>query len=350
MRKPGSSPFLLVALAAGLLAATPERGDPGARLSRADGALEYWDLVARFDQGHRLVARVLVTNEGPGEQTAVGVGHLIQPDGEVVEFRNGRLQGRWSVADDARSLRIGSTELGLAGPVRTLDYDNNKRGIEIRLRLRADASARFPRAGEPTGYRVDLLDLAARVDGTVLLPGMTAPVALSGRATFLHTWTDQSEPSIVLRRIDFSSLEPGAQVYLRDVLTTEGKRHQWLVVVQDGHALIETSEIHVDLETARGGSTRGYPLPSAIRVRGPGGVSGRIALERKLLEHDPLGDLPQPFRFLLSFDMRPRRVWTDSSFSLGLDATPGRAALELSGIGITSVTFLNPLDSPAFGS
>jgi hypothetical protein len=121
-------------------------------------------------------------------------------------------------------------------------------------------------------------------------------------------------------------------------------------VVQDGHALIETSEIHVDLETARGGSTRGYPLPSAIRVRGPGGVSGRIALERKLLEHDPLGDLPQPFRFLLSFDMRPRRVWTDSSFSLGLDATPGRAALELSGIGITSVTFLNPLDSPAFGS
>ena len=139
------------------------------------------------------------------------------------------------------------------------------------------------------------------------------------------------------------------QVYLRDVLTNEGKRHQWLVVVRDGCALIETSEIHVDLENPRGGSTRGYHVPSAIRVRGAG-ISGRITLARKLLEHEPLGDLPQPFRFLLSFEMRPRRVWTESSFSLGLDAAPGRAALEFSGHGIASVTFLNPLDSPTFGS
>jgi len=344
-----SAPLLLAVLAAGLVAAAPERGDPAARLSRADGALEYWDLVARFEQGHRLVARVLVTNEGPGEQTAVGVGHLIQPDGEVIEFRNGRLQERWSVSDDGRSLRIGSTQLGLAGPVRTLEYDNTKRGIEIRLRLRADGSARFPRTDEPPDYHVDVLDLAATVDATFLLPGMAAPVAISGRGTFVHTWMDDSEPSVVLRRIDFSSLDPGVQVYLRDLTTTGGEHHRWLVAVRDGRVLIDTRELDVDLESRRGSPVRGYPVPAALRLRGPG-VSGRVTLDKKLLEHNPLGDLPQPFRFLLSFAMRPRRVWTDSSFSLRLDAAPGRAALELAGSGITSVTFLNPLESPTSGS
>ncbi len=344
-----SAPLLLVALAAGFVAAVPERGDPAARLSRSDGALEYWDLVARFEQGHRLVARVLVTNEGPGEQTAVGVGHLIQPDGEVVEFRNGRLQGSWTVSDDGRSLRIGSTQLGLSGPVRTLEYDNNKRGIEIRLRLRADGSARFPRAGEPPDYRSDVLDLAAPVEATVLLPGMTAPLALSGRAAFVHTWMDETEPSLVLRRIDVASLGPGVQVYLRDLTTPEGERHHWLVAVRDGRVLVETSEILVALEGRQEGTSRGYPVPAALRLRGPG-LAGRITLGRPLLEHNPLGALPQPFRFLLSFSMRPRRVWTDSSFSLRFDAAPGRAALDLEADGIASVSFLNPLESPAFGS
>ncbi len=305
--------------------------------------------MARFEQGHRLVARVLVTNEGPGERTAVGVGHLIPPDGETVEFRNGRLEGRWSVGDGGRSLRIGSTELDLRAPVRTFEYDNNRRGIEIRLRLQADASARFSRAGEPPEYHVDLLDLAAPIEGTVLLPGMAEPLEMKGRAAFVHSWMDRSESDLVLRRIDFSSLDPGAQVHLRDVTTPGGERHQWLIIVHDGRVLVETSDLHADLEARPGTPERGYPVPAALRLRGPG-LSGRLTLGRELLAHDPLGALPQPFRFLLSFAMRPRRVWTESSFLLRLEAVPGRAALDLEGSGIASVTFLNPLASSASGS
>jgi hypothetical protein len=341
--------LLLASLAAGLAAAAPERGDPRARLSRSDEALEYWDLVARFESGHRLFARVLVTNEGPGERTAVGVGHLIPPQGEVVQFRNGRLEGRWSVSDDGRSLRIGSTELHLAAPERRLEHDNNRRGIEIRVRLRADPSARHPRQDAPADYRVDLLDLAVPVEATVLVPGMTAPLELEGRGAFVHTWMERSEQDLVQRRIDFSSLDAGAQVHLWDLTTPGGERHHWLVVVRDGKVLVETSELHVDLESRPATPARGYPVPAALRLRGSG-FSGRITLERQLLEHDPLGDLPQPFRFLLSFDMRPRRVWTDASYSLRLDAAPGRAALDLDGSGIASVTILNPLESPASGS
>ena len=339
----------IAALSAALVAAAPERGDPRARLSRADAALEYWDVAARFDQGQRLVARVLVTNEGPGERTAVGVGHLILPDGETVEFRNGRLEDRWSVSGDGRSLKIGSTELGLGGPVRTLDYDNDRRGIELHLRLRVDGPARFPRSAEWSEYRVDVLDLAAPAEGTILLPGMAAPLAISGRAALVHTWMERSEPSLVLRRIDFASLEPGAALYVRDVTTPEGKSHRWLVAVREGSVLVDTSDFEIDWEPRPSGSESGYPLPASARLRGPG-LTATVVLGRKLVEHDPLGDLPQPFRFLLSFAMRPRRVWTESTFSLRIDAAAGRGAIALDGNGIASVTYLNPVASPTPGS
>lgn len=339
---------LLAALAVVSLAGAPERGDPAARLSRADDALEYWDLMARFDQGHRLVARVLVTNEGPGERTAVGVGHLIPPDGRIVEFRNGRLAGRWSVAPDAMGLRIGSTRLELRAPVRELEYDNDRRGIEIRLRIEADGSARFPRDETWPDYRVDVLDLAAPVQGSVLLPGAPAPVALTGRAVLAHTWMEASEPSLVRRRIDFASLDPHSAVYLRDVTTPEGKNHRWLIAVRDGDLLVETSRFEVELAARGAARADGYPVPAAARLRGSG-LRGVVELGQPLLEHDPLGDLPQPFRFLLSFAMRPRRVWTDSSFSIHVEAAADRAALDLAGRGIASVTYLNPLASPASG-
>jgi len=337
--------LVLAALAAWLVAGSPERGDPAARLSTADDALEYWDFVARFEQGHRLVARVLVTNQGPGDRTAVGVGQLVLPNGEVIEFRNGRLEGRWSVSPDGRSLRIGSTRLEFAGSLRRLEYDNDRRGIELRLRIHGEAPARFQRSGERPGYRVDLLDLAAPVDGTILLPGMSAPLAIAGRGALAHTWMDESEPRRVLRRIDFASLDAGTAVYLRDVTDPEGKDHRWLIVVGDGGVVLESSDFEIARESPAGGPQTGYPVPSRLRIAAPG-FSGAVTLGHKILEHDPLGDLPQPFRFLLSFATRPRRVWTDSPFSLRVDAAPGRSAIEIEGNGITSVTYLNPLSSP----
>lgn len=339
----------LAAAATSLVAGSPERGDPAARLSTADGALEYWDFAVRFEPGHRLVARVLVTNEGPGDRTAVGVGHLMLPDGEIVEFRNGRREGRWSVTPDGRSLRIGSTRLDLTGSTRVLEYDNHRRGIQIRLRLGGGAKPRFPRSGEARDYRVDLLELSAPAEATVLVPGMPAPLALDGRGALTHTWMDESETRLVLRRIDFASLDAKAALYVRDVMSPEGKSHRWLVALRDGEVLVESSDFEIAVEDPPGGPRGGYPVPRRLRIQGAG-FSGAIELGRKLAEHDPLGDLPQPFRFLLSFAMRPRRVWTDSPFSLRVEAAAGRDAALLAGIGITSVTYLNPLSSPTAGS
>jgi hypothetical protein len=335
----------IAALGAALVAAAPDRGDPVTRRLTSDDALEYWDFLAAFDGGVRLVARVLITNEGPGSRTAVSIGHLIRPGAEPVELRNGRLEDDWEIDPDGRKLKIGKTRLDLRGPVRTLAYHNSRRGIDIDLRLEGAGRGRAT-GGEPPDYRVDLLDLAAPAEVTFQVVGMNAPVTARGRATLTHTWTERSEAKVVQRRIDFSSLDAGDAVYLRQILSPEGKKTQWILVERAGRALYEASDVIVDVDDRPGEPTRGYPIPARLRVHGAA-VSGSISLEPTLLEHDPLGALPQPFRFLLSFKMRPRRVWTDAPYSLAPDAAADRPAVEIAGHGIASVTYLNPLSPTA---
>ncbi len=69
-------------------------------------------------------------------------------------------------------------------------------------------------------------------------------------------------------------------------------------------------------------------------------------LARKV-RHDLFEALPLPFRLWLSLRMRPHRVWTDSAFEVKIRSSPDTSPLEIRGTGITSVTFLNPLPSPA---
>ena len=79
-----------------LLAAAPApRGHPASRLADTGTASEYWDLVALFDSNHKLFARFMITNEGPGENTGIAYGHFVEPDGTTWFFSNGRREGRW---------------------------------------------------------------------------------------------------------------------------------------------------------------------------------------------------------------------------------------------------------------
>ncbi len=338
-------PLLLAVVAGAATAAVPPRPDPASRISQHDSASEYWDLMARFESGHRLVWRFLITNEGPGERTATAVGRLVNPDGTITRFRNARRQGSWTLDEEGLELRIGSSFLDLRGPIRSFAVDSTKQGVKIDLRVHArDPGA--PGAG-PADYRVDLLDLSAPIEGSVWVRGMEDPLTLRGRAALTHTWMEESEPDLARRRFDFASLQGDTAVVLYDLSTPAGTRSRRLVIAQRGKIIYESN----DFELSLGGSAAGwddaaYPLPETLHFRNED-VEGRIRLARVLLEHEPLKDLPQPFRFLLSLKMRPRRVWADSPFELNLNAGPGRASLQVRGTGMTSVTYLNPLGSQA---
>lgn len=341
-RGPGSlaSLLALVSLAFPAVAAPPEPRDGAARISSRAAASEHWDLVARFESGHRLFARFLITNEGPGELSALAFGQLVLPDGRVVPFHNGRRQGRWELSHGGRRIRIASSVLDQTGRVRKFEYDSNRRGLKVHLWFEPARSLRLPDDPALGGYSSELLDPAAPVRGTLWMTGMEAPLELEGTLAATHAWMERSESELVWRQLEFFSLDRESALYLSDLTTPKGLRSRSLAVYRGGELLHQSQRFQVELAEGPRPSPA-YPVPAALRVRSPA-LEGEIRVGEVLLEHDPIGDLPQPFRFLLSFRYRPRRVWMDASFELKLAAAADRPERVLGGAGIATALFLNP--------
>jgi hypothetical protein len=332
--------------AAGLLvpvvAMSIERGDRLSRISNGDTASEYWDIMARFEPGYSLFARFMITNEGPGERTAFASWYVTNPDGEVFAFRNGRREPRWTLSPAGDRIKIGSSVFDQSGPVALLEYDSAKRDTHIQLRFSPTGPVAWTDAAVSGNYSIDLLDLGTPVTGSILLKGMTEPVSVSGTIGVTHTWMEASEADIALRRIEFTSAGEGPSIYLSDLTTPSGEHHRWLVVERDGEILFQTTDFQLDLRDGAEPPGGAYPTPGALQIHGPG-LEGAIEAGAALVEVDPMDDIPQPFRFLLSFKTRPHRVWKPGSYKVTLKADPSLPATVLHGSGVTTITFLNPL-------
>jgi hypothetical protein len=155
----------------------------------------------------------------------------------------------------------------------------------------------------------------------------------------------ESEPDLTLRRIDVLSLDAERGLFLTELTTPGGERSRWLVLRDRSQFVFESGDFELWPEPpASARVDPDYPIPAALKLRGPE-VEGKIQLGGVLAQHDPLEALPQPFRLLLSFGMRPRRAWTDALLEVRLDAGADRPALQVHGSGIASVTYLNPFSS-----
>jgi hypothetical protein len=327
----------------GALGVAPQRGDPVSRISAGPSASESWDIVATFDANQRLFARFLISNEWPGDASAVAIGHFIRTDGSIVPFRNGRLAGRWTLGEGGRWVEVGGSRLDLSGPEIALDIDKKKKGIQIHLRIR-----REPRASagpELPDTSVDVLALAAPIEGTVWFTGMAEPLTVRGHAGITHTWMDPRESERVVRRLDFYGRDGSLALYLGEALAPDGRRAQVVSVERDGKPILNVTQItisHGDEKTSELGV--GYPIPRQLVITGEG-ISGVIHLDRMLVRHEPLQDLPLPFRFLLSSAAHPQSVWMDSRFEVRIEQAPSSTSLHAQGSGIASVSFTNPLPS-----
>jgi hypothetical protein len=114
-----------------------------------------------------------------------------------------------------------------------------------------------------------------------------------------------------------------------------------LVARRDG-VWLETDRLTLTESGRHPASLDGYPVPARLDLAGVG-LRGRIVLGRPLVDHDPLAAVPLPFRWLLSLRTAPRQLWLDAE--LELTWTAGAGSLEMSGPGLVSVTFTNPLGS-----
>jgi hypothetical protein len=325
-----------------LAATAVVRGERVSHLGAGDTASEYWDIVAHFDSDHDLFARFLITNEGPGERTAIATWQLIGPKGKRTEFRNGRREKRWTLSANGDRIEIGSSIFDQSEAVHRLEYDSTKRGIRVAFEYAPSRPLGW--AGSPASpYPFDLLELGTPVTGTIWLEGMREVAAVSGTISITHTWMEASESDLALRRIEFFSTDSGGpSVYLSDRTAPSGERERWLFVAENGELLHQTNDFQLGLGDPAKPVSRDYPTPSELRIRGPG-IEGAVQNGAELADVNPLEAIPQPFRFLLSFKLRPHRVWARASFKVRLLVGQDTPEAVLKGSGITTVTFTNPL-------
>jgi hypothetical protein len=345
-RRPGRLAAAVLALVVpALLAAAPApRGHPASRIGTGGSASEYWDLVARFDSGHKLFARFLITNQGPGEKTGVANGHFVEPDGTVWDWHNGRSQKNWQLGPEGLRLEVGSSELDLRADEFRLRVHKRKKGVDIDLRFTPANRPAWDTNADPAAPSVDVLAHSAPIRGSVWFRGMAEPVELTGRAGLSHTWMEAREGDIALRQLDFFSLGDEVAIHLRDFVAPDGTRSGWLRVLRAGEILFESSDFAVSFSgRSAAEDAADYPIPETLVLRGAS-IQGHITLKAGLVHHDPLDEIPQPFRFLLSLSMRPHRVWAESPFAVTVGS--GSDELKIRGTGITIVTYLNPPPPP----
>lgn len=323
--------------------ADDQRGSSAAHVLPGEFASEHWEFTARFDSGHLLFVEFILTNIGLGDRNAAVFGHLIAPDGKAKRFSNGRTEKYWTLSPDRLRMEVGNSLLDTHGPNYKLQVA--KRSVRLELQITPDTQPLWSPALAPPGYALDLLALATPIEGTLWVKDMAEPLRVRGLVSATHSWTNAAGSSLVLRRVEIFSLQEKNPVYGIDVTAPDGTRKRWIVVKRPDQA--EYLSEHFDLSLTgelKGQREREYTVPNVVQLHNAE-LEGQVQLQSRILQADPLIDLPRPFRYLLSLalDLRPRRIWAQSQFDLSWQTPSGATPLQEHGEGITAVTFLNPL-------
>ena len=332
---------LLVCLAAGAARAqAPSPPAVVARLSDAAEAMEYWDVAAQLQSGHRFFARFLITNEGPGAHTAAAVGHLVLPDGAITPIKYGRAREDWQLSPDRRRLKIASAVLDLSAPLWRVEIDSDTNGFKVQLQL-SRAAAPVSTEPLPGAYWVDVVT-PTPARGTVWLRGMEAPLPVEGTVALTYTRMERNETDIVQRRAELFARAGDLGIYLADLTLADGRRRGTLIVCDDTRVRYRSDDLPVifgDELTAPGDPT--YPVPARWQVDSPA-ARAAVRLDREWLRWAPLDIVPQPFRFLLSRRAASQLVWADADFALELAPTGDGGAPKVQGRGIALVALARP--------
>lgn len=370
-----------VATAAILATPTPAL-DPKARLPVGDSASEYWTLFVELESGHRITQRFLITNAGPGDQSAVAVGHLMERGRAPYRYVNGRQRGAWTLSPDRLYLDVAASHLDLHRPRASLKI--TKDDIEIRLKFDFPESAlsgRVPAAQLPSRYFVEVLAAGAVTQGTIKAPWMTAPLALKGHTWLVHTWTPDDEAALLDRRIEVYGRSGGTVFYGLQIRDGSKFAGAWQLLSQPdtrpssapgGPSSTAKTESRVhfpahwkDGTTLLSGKAGiGYPVPDRLLVAGKQDT-GEIRLSHEWLRYDPLDVIPQPFRWFIRRSSQPQEVWADTRIAVSIRRALDKPSLppssetervsnsqretedettESNVTGVASITFMNPID------
>jgi hypothetical protein len=296
---------------------------------------EYWDLVARLDSGHWLVAQTYVSNLGPGDGRAGAVGYLIAPDGSSRRFKRSEEPGAWKLTHDGRRLDLHSIALDPIGPPRRFHVD--KPELEADLKLRGKRAA--PSGGQLAACSFSVLDTATAAD-VELRDGVKAdPLSTQARVGLTHRWGDTLEADCAVRRVEVFLLEREIGVYFAETTAPSGSLHRWLVARRGGQVLFAGDP--ADASVAWGVTAEGFAPPVSARFAAAG-LDARIRFQAPLASVDPLAQLPLPVQLLVQTRTQPRMTWMRAPFEMSLPGADG-VRRSVAGEAVAKVSYLNPL-------
>jgi hypothetical protein len=321
---------LAVLFALGALAADAE---PALRLPAGELAGEYWDLVARFDSGHWLVAQTYVSNLGPGDRRAGAIGYLITPDGDARRFKRSEDPGAWQLTG-GRLLDLHSIALDPVGPPRRFEVDKPEMAIDVVLR---EDAPRPPSPKRSSACSFEMIDAgtAAEVE---LRDGKAAPLASRGHVALTHRWSEGLEADCTLRRVELFAPVDEVALYFAETTAPSGAVTRWLVARRGERVLFAGDPRDARVQWEAGGEGFAPPASARAAVRG---LSLDVRFGTTLASVDPTEQLGAAAQLLLQARTQPRIAWLRAPFEIALDADGVRQII--TGDAVAKVSYLNPL-------
>ncbi len=318
--------------------------DPSARLPEGKKAWEYWDIVAEAESGHRVYVRFMITNVGPGSGTAVVVGHVVFPDGNVYAWDDGEISGDWTLADDRRRMDIGSSHLDLRDPNYRIEID--KEDLVIDLSFAPYAGVKLTGDDSTLDLHTETLALSAPIEGRIGAPDdPNGGDVITGLATFTHSWGSEPEPDSLLRRIELISMKNGLGLQVVDLTSSKLDRTRWLLVSRGDEIIHVTSNFELSIsDIAPDHDQKKYWVPGKLDLNGSSVVGTATSLPVQVVLN-PLGIIPQPLRFFVALSMKPHRVWAQADIDLTIDVGE-EAPLHIVSSGTLITTYLNHFPRP----
>lgn len=371
---------------------------PAAVVLRDDDASQYWDLTSELESGHRIFARFQITNQGPGDNNATAIGHVIAPNGKKTKFRNGRLESGWTLSEDRLDLDVGKSHLDMHSPRYRLKV--NKDDVRIRLKFAPNVLTRIPKKVTGKRYSVDLLALGAATTGSLRLEEGGEEIELRGATTLSHTIARRDEVDLALRRIELIHQTGPRPLYAVQFHDDDGDETSWAAWLGTGcdpafdprpfpdataspaaagtkpganridrciRRLESSAAVRLVPRIASLGRSkrddedaywnppryRLESIPPDPRLSPPGAapepaqaLQGEMTTVDKLLKYEALDDLPGPIRFVARLSTRPLRIWSLTRFEVTLPPSLDPEATSIQGQGVAVVSFLNPVTKP----
>lgn len=309
---------------------------PPVRLPEGKLATEYWDLVARLDSGHLLIAQTWLSNLGVADRSAGALGWLIAPGGAPQRFKRSEEPGAWLLTDGGRRIDLHSIALEPGGPTRRFEVGKDDLGVDLEF-----AGSAGPTSSGSVAGRCPFEVLEPSAPATVRLrSAAAAPVATQGRVALTHRWTTGLEAGCVLRRVEVFVLEPELGVYFSQTQAPDGSLHRWLVARRGGRILFQGDP--GGESTLRWNETEeGFGAPLSLRFDAAG-LAARVRFGAELAGVDPTDRLPRPMQWLVAARTRPRLTWLRAPFEISLD-TGGGVRRSFAGEAVAKVSYMNPL-------